>query len=135
MKYMLMMHYAGEGPPIHTWPPADIQAHIEFMLRFNDELTKSGELVAAEGLAGPDQARVVRAGKGGGAPVVTDGPFPETKEFLAGFWIIDCEGPEQAVKIAARASAAPGFGGERMSIPIEVRQVMSAPGDENCAAG
>jgi hypothetical protein len=132
MKYMLMMHHAGEGPAIHTWPPEDIKAHIDFMLRFNQELEKSGELVAAEGLAGPDQAKVVRAQKGG-APAITDGPFPEAKEFLAGFWIVDCEGPKRAIEIAARASAAPGLGGAPMSIPIELRQVMSAPGDENVA--
>lgn len=134
MKYMLMMHHAGEGPSIATWPPNDIRAHIDFMLRLNKELTESGELVAAEGLAGPDQAKVVRARKGG-APTVTDGPFPEAKEFLAGFWIVDCEGPNRAVEIAGRASAAPGFGGAPMSIPIELRQVMSAPGDEGVAKG
>jgi hypothetical protein len=134
MKYMLMMHYAGEGPAIGTWPPQDIKAHIDFMHRFNKELAEKGELVAAEGLAGPEQAKVVRARKGG-APAVTDGPFPEAKEFLAGFWIIDCESPERAVAIAAKASAAPGFGGAPMSIPIELRQVMSAPGDENVAKG
>lgn len=129
MKYMLMMHYAGEGPAIHTWPPEDIKAHVDFMIRFSKELGESGELVAAEGLAGPEQAKVVRAQKGG-VPAVTDGPFPEAKEFLAGFWIIDCASPERAVAIAARASAAPGLGGTPMSIPIELRQVMSAPGDE-----
>lgn len=129
MKYMLMMHYAGEGPPLHTWPPADIKAHIDFMHRFNKELTASGELVAAEGLSGPDQAKVVRARKGG-APAVTDGPFPEAKEFLAGFWIVDCEGSKRAVEIAGRASAAPGMGGVPMSIPIEVREVMSAPPED-----
>ncbi len=100
MKYMLMMHYganAGERgrAPIHTWPPEDIKAHIDFMLRLNKELTAAGELVAAEGLAGPDQVKVVRAQKGG-PPEVTDGPFPETKEFLAGFWIVDCDGPKRA---------------------------------------
>jgi hypothetical protein len=129
MKFMLMMHYAGEGPPIHTWPPEDIKAHIAFMHRFNKELTESGELVAAEGLAGPDQAKVVRASKSG-PPAVTDGPFPEAKEFLAGFWIVDCEGPKRAVEIAARASAAPGFGGATMSIPIELRQVMAGPPED-----
>jgi hypothetical protein len=82
--------------------------------------------VAAEGLALPSQARVVRAGKHG-APEVTDGPFPETKEFLAGYWIVDCESPERAYEIAARASAAPGKGGIPLNMPIEVREVMSAP--------
>lgn len=126
MKYMLMMHHAGEGPSILSWPPQDIQAHIDFMLALNAKLTAQGELVDAQGLAWPDQAKVVRATRSG-APAITDGPFPETKEFLAGFWIVDVESEARAIAIAAEASAAPGLGGERMSIPIEVRQVMSAP--------
>ena len=91
-----------------------------------EELQKAGELVSAEGLAPPAQARIVKAGKGG-APEVTDGPFAEAKEFLAGYWIVDVERPEQAYAIAARASAAPGQGGKPMNMPIEVREVMSAP--------
>ena len=75
------------------------------MKRFSKELGDSGELVAAEGLAGPNEARVVRAGKGG-EPEVTDGPFAEAKEFLAGYWIVDVESTERAYAIAARASAA-----------------------------
>ena len=73
-----------------NWSPEDLKAHIGFMMRFAKELSESGELVGAEGLAGPDQARIVRAGKNG-APEVTDGPFPEAKEFLAGYWIVDVE--------------------------------------------
>jgi len=69
------------------------------------------------------------------APAVTDGPFPEAKEFLAGYWIVDTEGPQRAYEIASRASAAPGPDGRPLNIPIEVRQVMSAPGDESCAKG
>jgi hypothetical protein len=128
MKYILMMHVprAGYKAGIGTWPPEDFKAHINFMRRFNKELKEAGELVGAEGLAGPDAARVVRAGKGG-APEVTDGPFPEAKEFLAGYWIVDCESPERAYEIAARASAAPGKGGAPLNMPIEVREVMSAP--------
>ena len=132
MKFMLMMHYGGESvekggcPPIHTWLPKEIQAHIKFMLDFNKKLGEAGELVAAQGLAGPEQAKIVRAKKGGG-PAITDGPFPESKEFLAGFWIIDCASERRAIEIAATASAAPGPGGIPMSIPIELRQVMSAP--------
>ncbi|MFI5184962.1 MAG: YciI family protein [Vicinamibacteria bacterium] len=129
MKYMLMMHYAGEGQPIHTWPPKDIKAHIDFMHRFNKELAESGELVGAEGLSGPDQAKVVRATKGG-APAVTDGPFPEAKEFLAGYWIVDCESPERAVAIAARVSAAPGAGGAPLNMAIELRPIMSRPPED-----
>jgi hypothetical protein len=129
VKYMLMMHTPRAGwqdAGIGTWPVEDIKAHIDFMHRFNKELTAAGELVDAQGLALPAEARIVRAGKSG-APEVTDGPYAEAKEFLAGFWIIDCEGPERAYEIAARVSAAPGKGGVPMSIPIEVRQVMSAP--------
>ena len=132
MKFMLMMHAPKAGwtdAGIGTWPPADIQAHIAFMMRFHDELKQSGELVDAQGLAGPEEARVVRA-DAGGAPVVTDGPFAEAKEFLAGFWIIDVESTAQAYAIAARASAAPGKGAMPLNMPIEVRQVMSAPPQE-----
>jgi hypothetical protein len=132
MKYMLMMHASGAGwkdAGIGTWPPEDIRAHIAFMKRFAGELRASGELVAAEGLAGPEEARVVRAGSNG-EPEVTDGPFAEAKEFLAGYWIVDVETPAQAYAIAARASAAPGPGGAPIRIPIEVRQVMGAPPPE-----
>jgi hypothetical protein len=129
MKYMLMMHAARPGwqsAGIGTWPPEDFKNHINFMHRFNKELKEAGELVSAEGLAGPEAARVVRAGKGG-APEVTDGPFAEAKEFLAGYWIVDCESTARAYEIAARASAAPGKGGIPLNMPIEVREVMSAP--------
>jgi hypothetical protein len=128
VKYMLMMHAPrGKGDwAVRDWPPEDVKAHIGFMMRFHKELSESGVLVGAEGLAAPDQARVVRAQKGG-APAVTDGPFPEAKEFLAGYWIVDVESPEQAYEIAGRASAAPGKGGAPLNMAIEVRQVMSAP--------
>jgi len=88
-------------------------------------LKAAGELVSAEGLAWPDQARLVRADKDG-APV-TDGVFPESKEFLIGYWIIDVESPERAYHVAAQASAAPGPGGAPLNMPIEVRQIMSGP--------
>ena len=129
MKYMLMMHAPRAGwseAGIGSWPPADIQAHIEFMLKLNKDLTQSGELVDAQGLAFPQDARIVRAQKDG-SPAVTDGPFAEAKEFLAGFWIVDCESTDRAYQIAARASAAPGKSGVPLNMPIEVRQVMSAP--------
>jgi len=128
MKFMLMMNAPrGTGDwAVANWPPADLKAHIEFMKRFNKELTESGELVGVEGLATPGEARVVRAGKGG-APEVTDGPFPEAKEFLAGYWIVDVETPARAYALAARASSAPGKGGVPLNMPIEVRQVMSVP--------
>jgi len=131
MKYMLMMHAPrGAGDwAIANWPPADLKAHIEFMIQINKELTAAGELVGAEGLAGPNEARVVRATKNG-TPAVTDGPFAESKEFLAGYWIVDCATTERAYEIAARASAAPGIGGVPLNMPIEIRQVMSGPPTE-----
>jgi hypothetical protein len=129
MKFMLMMNAPrGDGDwNVMKWAPEDLEAHIGFMKNLNADLRKEGTLVGAEGLASPAQARIVRAGSSG-APEVTDGPFAESKEFLAGYWIVDVESAEQAYAIAARASAAPGPGGKPMSIPIEVREVMaSAP--------
>lgn len=128
MKFMLMMHAPrGTGDwNLAKWPAEDIQAHIRFMKNFAAELKASGELVGAEGLAEPKAARLVRATKTGGYEV-TDGPFAEAKEFLAGYWIVDCENVERAYAIAGRASTAPGPGGSSLQIPIEVRQVMSAP--------
>lgn len=128
MKFMLMMNVpAGTGDyQITSWKPEEFKAHIDFMRNLNAELSKNGELAAAEGLAAPGEAKVVRASKNGGAPV-TDGVFPESKEFLAGFWIVDVDSAERAYEIAAKASAAPGPGGTPLIIPIEVRQVMSIP--------
>jgi hypothetical protein len=129
MKYMLMMNTPRGGDyAIASWPKGDIQAHIQFMVRINKELHQSGEFAGAEGLAAPSQAKLVRAGKDG-LPV-TDGVFPETKEFLAGYWIVDVESPERAYQIAAKASAAPGPGGKPLNMPIEVREVMSGPPPE-----
>ena len=128
MRFMLMMHVPGGQAEyqVSDWSPDDFKAHIAFMHSLNAELTAAGQFVGAEGLAAPGEARVVRAG-GDGAPIVSDGPFPETKEFLAGYWIIDVDTPEQAYAVAARASAAPGPGGKPLRMPIEVRQVMSGP--------
>jgi hypothetical protein len=128
---MLMMHAprGGRDWAVMDWPPRDLKAHIDFMMRFSQELTAAGQLVGAEGLAPPEQARIVRA-TGSGTPAVTDGPFAEAKEFLAGYWIIEVDSPEEAYAIAARASAVPGRGGVPMNIAIEVRQVMSAPAVE-----
>jgi len=126
MKYMLMMNAPGGGPPqIASWPKADITAHIQFMIGFSKRLQEAGELVSAEGLAGAEQAKLVRAGHDGRP--VTDGVFPETKEFLAGYWIVDVESPTRAYEIAAEASAAPGPGGKPFNMPIEVRQERSGP--------
>lgn len=126
MKYILMMNATKAGYEWYSkWPKQDLQANFAFMRAFNKELKESGVLVATEGLAFPDQAKLVRAGADG--EPITDGVFPESKEFLAGYWIIDVENAEQAYKIAARASAAPAPAGTEGTMPIEVRQVMSGP--------
>jgi hypothetical protein len=126
MKYLLMMNHPGKGPyQIASWAKEDITRHIEFMKGFAKKLTGAGELVAAEGLSGPDQAKLVRAGKDG--KPITDGVFPESKEFLVGYWIVDVDSPQRAYEIAAEASAAPGQGGKPLNMGIEVRQIMSAP--------
>ena len=129
MKNILMMNTTERGPySIFNWPTKDFEAHIAYWKSLNTDLKNLGELVAVEALTGPDQAKLVRADKNG--MPVTDGVFPESKEFLAGYWIIDVESPERAYEIAARASAAPGPGGVPLNMAIEVRQVMTGRRDE-----
>jgi hypothetical protein len=132
MKYILMMNCPRNAYELMgSWPKQAVQDHMAFMHRLNKDLGEAGELAAAEGLADPRQAVTVRAGKDG-APV-TDGVFPESKEFLAGYWIVDVDSEKRAHEIAARASSAPGPDGKPFVIPIEVRQVMSGPPDEFAA--
>lgn len=128
MKYIVMMNTMKAGHGVPAWPKKDLQAHVAFMRGLNKELHERGELVSAEGLSFPDQAKLVHADKDGRP--ITDGVFPESKEFLAGFWIIDVDNPERAYEIAARISAAPGPGGSALNMPIELRPVMSAPPQE-----
>ncbi len=127
MKYLLMMHapYGTGDYEIYNWSPEAIQAHMDHLNRLNAELKEAGEWVGVQALTPPKQAKLVRAGRNG--EPVTDGPFPEAKEFLAGFWIVDVASPERAYEIAARASAAPGPDGAPLHMGIEVRQVMGAP--------
>jgi hypothetical protein len=133
MKYILMMNGTKADFEWYTkWSKQDFQAHTAFMHAFNKELKNSGVFVAAEGLAFPDQAKIVRAGTDG--TPITDGVFPEAKEFLAGYWIIDVASPEEAYRLAAKASMAPHPprhpGGPPQNQPIEVRQVMSGPPED-----
>jgi hypothetical protein len=129
MKYILMMMGTKAGVDTYrAWSKSDMEKHFAYLGSLNKDLSEAGELVAVEGLAGPDLAKVVRAGKNG-API-TDGVFPEAKEFLLGYWIVDVESPERAYEIAARLSAGPGPGGVPTSLPIEVRQIMSRRTEE-----
>jgi hypothetical protein len=125
MKYILMMHAPGGPYEILTkWAKPDLEAHGAFMNRLNAKLAESGELVAVTGLSSPDTSKRVRADRNG-LPI-TDGVFAESKEFLAGYWIVEVATPERAYAIAAEASLAPGPGGEPLRMPIEVREVMFA---------
>ena len=133
MRFMLLQAYGGvELPgctPMYEWDPKDVQAHIQFQHTLNAELLESGELVDAQGLAGPDVAKVVIS-DGVNPPRVIDGPYPESKELLAGYRMVDVDSLERALEIAARSSAAPGPGGVPIQQQIEVRQVMGAPDPE-----
>jgi len=131
MKYILLMNYGViDGvPPIHEWSPEDIRDHIAFQHRMGAELTERGEMVDGQGLAGPETAKIV-VSDGQTAPVISDGPFPESKEFLAGWWLVDVDSEARALEIAAQASAAPGPNGKPIRQPIEVRAVMAAPNPE-----
>jgi hypothetical protein len=132
MRFMLLQSY-GEVesgcPPMSEWSPEDIKAHVEFQQALNAELAELGELVDAQGLAVPELAKFV-VSDGASAPVITDGPFPESKELLAGYRLVDVDTAGRAIEIAARASAAPGPGGAPIRQPIEVREVLSAPDPE-----
>lgn len=121
MKYILLMSGTKAGvDTYHAWSKKDIEAHMDVLRSISRELTESGEFVATQGLAGPDEAKVVR-GEKNGMPV-TDGIFPEAKEFLLGYWIVDAKTPERAYAIAGRISTAPGRGGVPTNMPIEVRR-------------
>ena len=126
MKFMLLMNSPRDGYTQYmSWPKAVLEANIAFMIDFSKKLSAAGELVSKEGLASPLQAKLVRAGKDG--KPITDGVFPESKEFLAGYWIVDVDGPERAYQIAAEASAAPGIGDAPLW--IEVREIMRSHKD------
>ena len=125
-KYLLTVNYDGGAIdlPMDEWAPEDVKAHMDYYGRLLDELTASGELVTNEALTGPELAKVVTSD--GGAPVVTDGPFAEFKEMLAGYQMVDVESEERAIEIAALISRVPGPGGVPQQQPIGVRRVMDA---------
>jgi hypothetical protein len=124
MKYMVLMNATPAGlKSFGSMPREDFRAHVQFMMKLNEDLKAKGELVDAKGLGGPHEAKIVRAREGGGAPIVTDGPFAEGKEFLAGFWILDVKDEARIVEIAGYISTAPGKGGVPLNFPVEVRPI------------
>ncbi|MFB6705127.1 YciI family protein [Streptomyces sp. NPDC056333] len=125
-KFLLMVNHDGGvfEEPMDQWEPGDIAAHFNYYEVLTKELTESGEMVQFMALADPRLTKIVRS-DGSAAPVVTDGPFPESKEVLAGFNVFDVESEARALEIAARISAVPGPGRVPTQQPVEVRQVMS----------
>jgi hypothetical protein len=132
MRFILMMHAPrGTGNyQINSWTPDALSSHMQFMMDLNKDLRENGEWVDGQGLAAPKDARIVRA-DAKGQPVVSDGPFAESKEFLAGYWIVDVENASRAHAIAGRASTAPGPDGKPLNMPIEVREVLSIPATQD----
>ncbi len=124
-KFLLTVDYNGGviDSPMSDWKPEEIKAHMDYYRALNKELRDKGEFVEAEALTGPELAKTVTS-DGVTAPVVTDGPFAEFKEMLAGYQLVDVESEERAIEIAARLSAVPGPGGVALQQPIGVRRLM-----------
>jgi hypothetical protein len=126
MKFMVQMNVK-QGPyQMEGWSQEDVKRMVGFMDEINRDLKKTGQFVSAEGLVSPDQARIVKANNDG-SPSVTDGPFAESKEFIAGYWIVNVKDADEAYRFAARVSSCPGPGGKPLNMPIEVRAVGEAP--------
>jgi hypothetical protein len=126
MKFMVQMNVKRGPYQMEGWSPDDVKRMVGFMNELNAGLKATKQFVAAEGLVSPDQARLVTAQEDG-SPSVTDGPFAESKEFIAGYWIIDVKDADEAYRFAARVSSCPGPGGKPLNMPVEVRQVGEAP--------
>ncbi|EYT58638.1 hypothetical protein H483_0114320 [Dietzia sp. UCD-THP] len=128
-KYLLLKHYRGapEPPnnvPMTEWAPEEVSAHIQYMNDFAARLEESGEFVDANALS--ESGTWVRY-DGEGRPPLTDGPFPETKDLIAGWMIIEAATYERALELAAELSAAPGAGGEPIHEWLELRPFLEAP--------
>jgi len=126
MRFMVQMNVKRGPYQMEGWSPEDVKRMVGFMDDLNKGLKAAGQMVVAEGLVSPDQARLVTA-NGDGNPSVTDGPFAESKEFIAGFWIINVKDANEAYKFAAKVSSCPGPGGKPLNMPVEVREVGEAP--------
>lgn len=135
MKYMIMLYasqqeydlMAGKATDEPAWSPDDVAAMNEFLGKWNQELVESGEFVEAHGLAAPAHTRRIH-GLRDGVPVVTDGPYPETQEVLAGYTIVECDSFDRATEIAARITLAPDPGSTR-ELYVDVRPVVDGSED------
>ena len=125
MRFMVQMNVK-RGPYMQGWSQEDVKRMVGFMNEVNADLRAKKQWVSGEGLVSPEEARLVTA-KEDGTPSVTDGPYAESKEFIAGFWIVDVKDADEAYRFAARVSLCPGPGGKPLHMPLEVRQVGSAP--------
>ncbi|WP_344217358.1 YciI family protein [Kribbella sancticallisti] len=121
MKYMLLMQSNKRGwdDMAKTWSPEDVRVMVEYMRVLNRELQEAGELLEVRGLSGPDEMKTLRT-QDDGEPIITDGPFSETKEVLAGYWVVDVASEERAFEIAARVSRTPGPGGRPLNQAVEI---------------
>jgi hypothetical protein len=128
MKYMLLMHSNKQGwdDMPRTWSPEDLKVMVEYMHRLNQELSEAGELVEARGLSGPDQMKTYQA-QDGSEPIITDGPFGETKEVLAGYWVVDVASEQRVLEIAHHISVTPGPGGRPVYQAVEIHPEGVAP--------
>ena len=127
-KYLLLKHYRGGKAPVNDvpmdkWTPEEIDAHVTYMQEFADRLSGSGEFVDGQALA-PEGVWVRYDGEG--RPPVTDGPFAETKDLIAGWMVIDVDSYERAIELAGELSAAPGSGGRPLGEWVEVRPFLTA---------
>ena len=132
MRFMLIQYYGGvpEGvPPMTEWTPEAAQAHFDAQKAINAELTERGELLDAQALTPPEAAKFVIA-EDVASPVITDGPYPEAKELIAGFRTVDVESLDRALEIAAQVSATPDHEGKPIRQRIAVREVMWMPSDD-----
>ena len=125
MKFMVQMNVKKGPYQMEGWSQEDVKRMVEFMNEINADLKAKKQWVTGEGLVSPEEARLVKANQDG-SPSVTDGPFAESKEFIAGFWIIDVKDADEAYRFAAKVSLCPGPGGKPLHMPLEVRQVGSA---------
>ena len=129
-KFLLLTKYGTAGvEPITSWNPKDIEAHMAYLNAVNRELASGGELIGVQALSGPELAKIV-VSDGTATPTITDGPFPEAKELLAGYQMVDVDSEARAIEIAALVSAAPGPRGVPIRQPIEVRQIMGGAVDD-----